>query len=374
MKKIITFFLLYLSVFCFKTTAQTSTGDCNLQAYFNYQFDPVNHNKVFFVNQSLPAASVTGIKWNFGDGTSSTLMNPDHTYSHAGTYNVCIRITSGTNCVKEYCKTIEIKETEIICADISKFNIIRSTGNCLEFKYIPVTQNPNWKYVWTFGDGTGSNQMIPAGHVYPRSGNYTVTLTVTKSSTCASSSHKIAETGTCGSCNDIRVKYEYRRESASSNKYFFIAVSNSLIVSQRWTITKLNVSGGAAVTLTSNNPNFVFTTPGDYRVCLRAVTTGNCVKEYCETIHISNLTSPCIISSYPNPAHNNVSVSVHLAKPVLVHVYIYNSSNILVKHKEQKGIAGDNVITTNIEDLVAGLYTIKIIYGDKVCYSKFQKL
>ena len=300
-------------------------------------------------------------------------MNPDHTYAKAGKYNVCIRITGGNNCVKEFCKTVEVKEAQINCTDISKFTISRSTANCLEFKFIPLHQNPDWKYVWSFGDGTGSNQMIP-GHAYKREGNYTVTLTVNKSSSCTSSSHKIAETGNCNSCKDGQVKFEYKRESANSNKYFFHAISRQTILSQRWTITKLNVPGPASVTLTTNNPDFIFTTPGDYRVCLRAVTEGNCVKEYCEIIHISALRSECIISSYPNPVHTNVNFSVHLPQPLIIHVYIYNSLNILVKHYEKKGVTGNNIITTNIERLIPGIYNVKVIYGNNVCYSKFQKI
>ena len=33
--------------------------------------------------------------WNFGDGNSSTLQNPTHTYSSPGTYNVSLTISDG---------------------------------------------------------------------------------------------------------------------------------------------------------------------------------------------------------------------------------------------------------------------------------------
>ena len=346
---------------------------CNLQAYFSYQFDPINHNKIYFVNQSLPATLATGIQWNFGDGTTSVSNNPDHTYAHAGTYKVCIRIAAGSACYKEFCKTVEIKDTEESCDDISKFKFTRSTVNCLEFKFVPANQNPNWKYVWNFGDGTRSTDVSPS-HVYQHSGYYTVYLTVYRSSTCVSTSHTLAETGACFSCGNIWVKFESRKESPSSNKFYFHTQSNYPVLSQSWTITKLNAGTSAVVTLSGLNPVYLFNEPGDYRVCLRAVTYGNCVKEYCEIIHITAPNAECSLTPYPNPSNNQVTFSLQLSQPVIIHVYIFNSLNILMKHKDQQGVSGNNVLTVNIEDLQHGIYTVKVIYGNRICYSKFQKL
>lgn len=348
-------------------------NECRLEANFSFEKDAANKNKFYFKNLSTPAASLVNVLWAFGDGTSSNALNPDHTYAHVGTYNVCLKVTSGTNCNKQICKTIEIKEPEISCNDISKFTFIRSRVNCLEFKFTAAVQNANWKYVWLFGDGTSSTSITPS-HVYPRSGNYTVLLTVYKSATCVSTSHKVAETEACFSCNNIWVKYEYKRETSTSNKFYFHALSNYPIVSQSWTITRLLMSGGTTVTLTQLNPAYTFNEPGDYRVCLRAITTGQCIKEYCEVIHISSSNSACLLTSYPNPTHNLVSVNVQLERREIINVYIYNSLNILVKHKEQQGSTGNNIVTTNIEGLVPGSYTIKINYGNRVCYSKFQKI
>ena len=367
-----------------KTTASTApcvreyckqvvvVNECRLEGGFTFEADATNKNKIYFKNTSTPVSSVIYVQWSFGDGTTSTSMNPDHIYAHAGVYNVCLKISGSNTCYREICKTIEIKEPEINCLEISKFSFTRSTVNCLEFKFIPAVQNPNWKYVWSFGDGTGSTDITPS-HVYPRSGNYTVFLTVYRSATCASTSYKIAETGACFSCSNIWVKYEYKRESSTSNKVYFHALSNYPILSQSWTITKLSISGSTTVTLNQINPDYTFNEPGDYRVCVRAITQGQCVKEYCEVIHISSPNADCILNAYPNPATNQVTVSIALTSPEVIHVYVFNSLNILVKQKDQQGTIGNNVVTTNVEGLIPGLYTIKIIYGNRACYAKFQK-
>ncbi|MGI8584589.1 MAG: PKD domain-containing protein [Chitinophagaceae bacterium] len=348
-------------------------NECRVEANFSFEADATNKNKIYFKNTSTPATAVISIQWNFGDGTTSNSINPDHIYAHAGVYNVCLKISGSSTCYREICKKVEIKEPEINCLDISKFTLIRSTANCLEFKFTPVVQNPNWKYVWSFGDGTGSTDITPS-HVFPRSGNYTVFLTVYRSATCVSTSYKMAETGACFSCNNIWAKYEYKRESITSNKIYFHALSNYPVISQTWVITRLSINTSAPVTLIQNNPYYVFNEPGDYRVCLRAVTYGGCVKEYCEVIHISSPNAACTLTAFPNPTTNQISVNVQLTQPEIIHVYLYNSLNILLKQKDQKGNTGNNLVTTNIESLIPGWYTIKVIYGNRVCYSKFQKI
>jgi len=42
--------------------------------------------------------------------------------------------------------------------------------------------------------------------------------------------------------------------------------------------------------------------------------------------------------------------------------------------QNQQGTTGNNLVTFNISNLIAGQYTIKLIYGNRVCIARFQKL
>jgi len=57
---------------------------------------------VYFKDRS--SGSPTAWNWNFGDGTSSTLQNPKHTYSAAGSYTIKLTVTNaaGSTSVTKY--------------------------------------------------------------------------------------------------------------------------------------------------------------------------------------------------------------------------------------------------------------------------------
>jgi gliding motility-associated-like protein len=47
-------------------------------------------------------AKISKILWNFGDGTSSSLLQPSHKYSKEGSYTVSVKITTNDGCTDEY--------------------------------------------------------------------------------------------------------------------------------------------------------------------------------------------------------------------------------------------------------------------------------
>ena len=120
---------------------------------------------------------------------------------------------------------------------------------------------------------------------------------------------------------------------------------------------------------------YVFHDTGYYRVCLKAITLGGCVKEFCKVIRIENVVgNACELQAFPNPTSSIINVNVFLAQSSMIDTYIYNTLNILVREKHQQGVTGNNLVSVNVNDLVPGLYTIKVKYGGKICYARFNKL
>lgn len=103
------------SVFCMDTmagtvvvTGITTTPSC--QASFMLQQDSLNLNQFWCWNTSTastPAMPAT-YYWDFGDGSSSTLAYPTHTYNSIGSYTLCLTVSFPNNCTSTYCDTLVV--------------------------------------------------------------------------------------------------------------------------------------------------------------------------------------------------------------------------------------------------------------------------
>ncbi len=352
------------------------TPPCNFNVQFRWRLDSVNNRKVYFTNlTNSPTAGAIAV-WNFGDGSSATSWNAIHEYAQPGRYIVCLRVYLGnnSNCVRETCDTIFIPHPMPTCTALSKFHVERFSNDNQKYTFTADYINPNLQYTWTFGDGTGSQDPI-AIHRYAQPGVYTACLTVWRGPNCAATTCKEIRVQPQINCDTAHVNYSYQANPLVPNKIHFYANSTLPVLNQTWTITRLN---GTATTppviLNQNNPVYLFRDTGTYRVCLRAVILGGCVKEYCNIIRIQQVSNACELQAYPNPASSMVNVNVTLSQPEMIYAYVYNSLNVLVLDKRQQGFAGNNLVSLNVTPLAAGLYTIKLVYGNSVCYARFQKL
>jgi len=122
----------------------------------------------------LTTGPVATFLWNFGDGGSSTLPNPTHTYMISGDYTVSLAATgpggTDTETKVDYIMTADLVLANF-AADVT-FGGVPLTVNFTDMSVGPVT---SWQ--WSFGDTNGSTLQDPAT-VYLNAGTYSVSLTV----------------------------------------------------------------------------------------------------------------------------------------------------------------------------------------------------
>jgi PKD repeat protein len=116
----------------------------------------------------------TTYRWDFGDGTSSTLKNPVHTYSVPGVYSVSLTVGNAfgqdTSTRPGYITVTQLPQAEF-SADR------RSVIPLQEVHFSDLSTGNPTSWAWDFGNGGRSDQQNP-GFTYTRPGTYTVTLTV----------------------------------------------------------------------------------------------------------------------------------------------------------------------------------------------------
>ncbi len=98
-------------------TTVTSSTVCN--AGFTMYTDPTLFDGLTVVNSST-GNDLTYL-WDFGDGNTSTLENPSHTYDTSGPFHLCLSIDDGNGCADMYCDSIG--ESEIVFRDDTGFSI-----------------------------------------------------------------------------------------------------------------------------------------------------------------------------------------------------------------------------------------------------------
>ncbi|MBX2930628.1 MAG: PKD domain-containing protein [Chitinophagaceae bacterium] len=139
--------------------------------------------QVQFTNNSMGGKFY---QWNFGDGNTSTLQNPAHSFSSFGNYTVSLNVIGENGCSDISTKNNYIDITPLKISSIS----ITPAEGCvpLDVAFEPsITNNDSIvQYIWHFGDSTSSNEKNPL-HTYTTAGTYHVELKVISLNGCTDS-------------------------------------------------------------------------------------------------------------------------------------------------------------------------------------------
>ncbi len=114
---------------------------------------------------------ISGSQWSFGDGATSTLTSPVHSYATSGSFPVTLTVTSALNgCTASVTQLVNVSITPV-----AAFTPTPSNG-CIDLQVAFSNQSTSAGfYQWSFGDGNTSALAEPF-HTYTQAGTYTVTL------------------------------------------------------------------------------------------------------------------------------------------------------------------------------------------------------
>ncbi|MFA8433872.1 MAG: PKD domain-containing protein [Marinifilaceae bacterium] len=100
------------------------------------------------------ARNFNNIKWDFGDGNTSELTNPSHTYQEDGDFRVLLTATD----VAHGCSQSREQFLSIRKKPVANFQVSAAEG-CEPFQvdFVNTSQGASF-YSWDFGDGAGSSQ------------------------------------------------------------------------------------------------------------------------------------------------------------------------------------------------------------------------
>ena len=212
---------------------------------------------VEFYNFSSPSAT---IDWDFGDGNTSSLKEPSHTFTEAGEYIVIQYANSdcGYDSMALYISVYPQPEVQFEYSEIS------CSGQ--EIQFVNNSTNTSGNY-WDFGDGETSSLNNPT-HIYDSPGTYTITLTgVSFGEQCVSEYNSTItileiptstfEPSTTYGCAPLEVTFENNTTGALFYHWDF----------------------GDGNTSIETNPSHIFAEADTYEVSLLATDANGCFEE-----------------------------------------------------------------------------------------------
>jgi chitodextrinase len=306
---------------------------CPADASFGYTIDEKECYVKFSANYIAdPCLQNVEYTWDFGDGTTASGIDAEHTFATAGAHTICLTITAVNGseiCTIQGCETIEtrctppcdckLRPTFKVSFDdkdcIYTFEGFHGGGECLKFV----------EYYWDFGDGTTSIGQI-TGHVFPAAGSYDVCLTVVvrndKGDILCTDRYCEKIDARCGGRCDCKLTPGFDMVNSGNCNMLFTGFSGSScanITQMEWTVNGAGPYYGQYLPIQ-------FQVNTSYEICLTV--TGNngqveCKERYCQEYFytdcypghghgkaMANIPAAPQWQLYPNPASESVNLKL----------------------------------------------------------------
>ena len=265
--------------------------------------DPCVGDLVQFTNSST--GTITNYNWDFGNGFTSTLENPQIEYTSSGEFTITLELTNTDGCITNDSRAITVHPNPTVdfTNELSCENL---ETQFTDMSLITVDNFDSW--AWDFGDGSSNILEQNPAHVFETDGSYDVKLVTTSSFGCSDSLTKtinvqpspIADFSNNISCEDTLIQFQDNSTP----------INGESISSWGWNI------GGTFYEI--QNPQHVFNEPLTYDVSL--------------TVTSENLCSSFINKSIIIPP-----------KPTVTFVESDNCDNQITKLIDNTTIEGDEI-------------------------------
>ncbi len=234
----------------------------------------------FVNNSTVSTGSILNHSWAFGDGDTSNIIHPTHSYANSDTFDVRLIVTTDNNC-----KDTLSSPVIIYPKPIAAFSVNDSTqcinGNDFAFTNNSTLSSGTTTYLWNFGSSATdtSTQTTPANKVYTANGNYTVTLYATSNLGCIDTADKpmavYAKPTPVFAVNDTD-------QCINGNSFVF---TNSSTINPSQGLSYVWQFGNGDTT-SQTSPTKVYTTDSTYTVRMVVTSINNCKDSVQQNVYV----------------------------------------------------------------------------------------
>lgn len=232
-----------------------------------------------FTSTSTPTVGIASYVWNFGDNTTGSGPNPNHTYTSPGTYTVKLVVTNTDLCKDSISKVVTISPNPVISFTSSPV-CLNSVTNFTNSSTVSSGSISNW--AWDFNnDGVVDNTTQNPTNTYTAPGTYTVELKATTNNGCRDSS-------TINVTVNAQPTASFTPANACVN--FNIGLTNNSSVTAPASLVSYAWSFGAGANPASssnqNPPSLIYNTPGIKTITLTVGASSTCSATTTQTVEV----------------------------------------------------------------------------------------
>jgi PKD repeat protein len=261
----------------------------NVAPVANFTVSTSNLTATFTDTSTDSDGTIQRRQWNFGDGVSSSMTNPAHTYAAAGTYTVTLTVTDNGG----YSHTRTASVTVTAGQNAPPVANFTSTTSGLSATFTDSSTDSDGTIAsrsWNFGDSTSSTVTNPS-HTYAAAGTYTVTLTVTDNAGATNSVSK-SVTVTAPANNPPTANFTFTTSGLSATFTDGSSDSDGTIASRSWNF-------GDSTTSTATNPSKTYAAAGTYTVTLTVTDNGGATNTVSKSVTVTAPPSNTLTNGVP---------------------------------------------------------------------------
>ena len=141
------------------------------------------NDSTLFTNTSTISKGSISFRWDFDDGTFSTVTNPKHRYATAGNYRVELLVTSDSGFASTIIKNVTVNPKP----SVNFSTVSGCEKDTTRFKNLSTINGGTLSYIWDFGSSAAGSATTDAQFAYRNGGKYGVKLTAVSNSGCIDS-------------------------------------------------------------------------------------------------------------------------------------------------------------------------------------------
>lgn len=305
-------------------------------------------NAEFFNNSTIGEGEIV-YNWDFGDGTSSSSVNPIHQFQTYGDYDVTLLAsTPQGGCAESITKSISVFQQPRA--------VFTAKDNCLDstivFKNNSVFVGNDIVYTWEFGDGRSSASK-DVTHQYTSAQTYLVTLKATALNGCAD---QLVHPVKVFPQPQINFLADNVCDQHDVNFRNFSSILSGTI-SYVWQF-------GDQTASTGSEPIHLYASHGSYPVKVTVTSDAGCVAVKEKTIVV-----------YPLPATNFDAPPVCDSKPVAFNNLSTIASGNITDYEWDFGDQTNSIVKNPTKEFLKdGTYRVKLTsFSDRGCQRSVEK-